>query len=152
MLLLKKIYLSGVELSIITVLFLSFSNIPSFGQKDVPGSILDTLYFNGKAIVIYKNYTWDYLYAVKSDTGFYTKYWDNNELFPYMIKKAPKPTENATITLIKEKEQFIFPVKSNTLFGAYRRSHPAWDIKINMGDTVRAAFDGKVRYSLYNRG
>ncbi len=73
--------------------------------------------------------------------------WDNT-----FAHKASVLPETFKIDL----RHFCMPTKSRALtsnFGArWGRSHKGLDIKVYVGDTIRAAFSGKVRMVKYNKG
>ncbi len=76
--------------------------------------------------------------------------WDNNIVFRYQEQELPD-------SLIISMDNFHMPtsnVKISDVFGyrpRRRRMHYGIDIKLNIGDTVRAAFDGRVRVSQYDK-
>jgi murein DD-endopeptidase MepM/ murein hydrolase activator NlpD len=79
------------------------------------------------------------------DEALYKNIWSSSQI------KYPEntlPNKNDTIELTFTGHPFIPPVKGRILskFGIrHGRMHTGTDIKLNSGDTVRCAFDGKVR-------
>ena len=76
----------------------------------------------------------DYLYA--ND-------WDNSELNPYKVKIAALP-DSFTTRLAD-----FFPPTENVVTSEYGRRwgrfHAGIDLRVKVGDTIRSAFDGKIR-------
>lgn len=74
--------------------------------------------------------------------------WDNNNVHVYGKLKAP---DNFRIDL----RGFAMPTDNRRITSVYgprrRRQHKGLDIKVYVGDTIRAAFDGKVRIVKYER-
>lgn len=86
--------------------------------------------------------------------GVFEKNWLVNQTFAYTNEEETF-SDSTVIEICNVFRDFAYPVKNslNSEFG-YRRSgfHKGLDIKLSRGDTVVAAFDGKVRYSKYNTG
>lgn len=82
------------------------------------------------------------------DASIYENNWNSTAL-RYPATVFPDRNDTITITLVAANEsQFVMPVKGQILsnFGMrHRRMHTGTDIRLNSGDTVRSAFDGKVR-------
>lgn len=81
-------------------------------------------------------------------TNFY-KTWDTIYVRRYA---DPLPNLEDTLTLFFEPEAYVFPIKGEFLspFGYRgRRVHSGVDIRLNLNDTVVAAFDGVVRMARY---
>jgi len=70
-----------------------------------------------------------------------------------MVKqKSPFDTTNRyDINLLENESEFCIPVEGHVVRGKDYR-HDGVDISTDTGDTVRVAFDGKVRYAMYNTG
>lgn len=78
----------------------------------------------------------------------YDDLWDNDMVHPY--KNAAIPD-----SVIIDCSKFIFPTFGHVTsrFGMRRRRmHNGIDLKVYKGDTISAAFDGKVRVAKYMRG
>ncbi len=76
--------------------------------------------------------------------------WDDDHVDPLRGKTGITIPDSATINL----HGFVPPVvgKVNSPYGwRRRRMHMGVDLKLYVGDTVRAAFDGKVRIRKYDR-
>ena len=75
--------------------------------------------------------------------------WDDESVNPLLGKDVPIPAEK-DIDISKFVSPTIGRVTSN--YGwRRRRMHRGIDLKLYVGDTVRAAFDGQVRIKKYNR-
>lgn len=77
-------------------------------------------------------------------------YWDNEELNPY--------TGVFKYGQVVDLRDYVNPVKTNVItshFGwrqRFGRNHYGIDLAASVGDTIYAAFDGKVRLEKFNRG
>ena len=83
-----------------------------------------------------------------TDETFYKNIWNSNQI-KYPLNTLPPKEDTISITLVGLTDlNFVPPVKGQILskFGMrHRRMHTGTDIRLNSGDTVRSAFDGKVR-------
>lgn len=137
----------------------------SFGQKAI--DTVETV--NGK-MVIYSNRTWQMLADTQFD-GILNKEvhqmvsselnlvqsWDNNVCFTSDRKNDLSKLSDTLWLCVSDSMQSDFfiphPGYITSRYG-YRkgRYHNGIDIGLNTGDTVRAAWSGKVRYAKYNDG
>jgi len=82
------------------------------------------------------------------DELLYKNIWNCTQI-KYPANTLPKKDDVVTICLFgKYDSPFVAPVKGQILskFGPrHRRMHTGTDIRLNSGDTVRSAFDGRVR-------
>lgn len=137
----------------------------AFGQK--PIDTLETA--NGK-MIIYSNRTWQMLADTQFD-GILNKEvhelvsselslvqsWDNNVCFTSDRKNDLSKLKDTLWLCVSDSMQndFVIPHAGyvTSRYG-YRkgRYHNGIDIGLNTGDTVRAAWSGKVRYAKYNDG
>ena len=81
------------------------------------------------------------------DNEIYTEYWESQAVNPYKGMEIPA-TANIDVS------SYVAPVKGAVTSGyGYRprfgRVHRGMDLRLNIGDTVVAAFDGKVRLTKY---
>jgi murein DD-endopeptidase MepM/ murein hydrolase activator NlpD len=83
-----------------------------------------------------------------ADETLYKNIWSSTQI-KYPLNTLPPKNDTITITLIGSHDHpFVAPIKGKVIskFGRRgRRMHTGTDIKLNSGDTVRCAFDGKVR-------
>jgi len=78
-------------------------------------------------------------------------YWDTNRVNPYGNREIVYPD-----TFAVDCSTFILPIdidiKITSVFGVRgRRMHNGIDLKVQIGDTIRAAFSGKIRIKGYER-
>jgi LysM repeat protein len=119
-------------------------------------AIIDTVETPKGTAILYKNFTWEYLQdepvmmsQEDDSTGLFTAQWINDQIFAYRMK--PDSIRDTVIMLTSSDRIFSLPVYGK-LFRGFSYSHKGLDIKLNKGDSVKAAFDGVVRYAKYNRG
>ncbi len=141
-----------LKLWILLVLVFPFS---SFAQRNVD-AIIDTVETPSGPAILYKNFTWEYLAdepvmmnPEEDSTGIFTEQWINDQIFAYRI--PPDSIRDTVLTLTSAERAFTLPVYGK-LFRGFMYTHKGLDIKLNKGDSIRAAFDGVVRYAKYNRG
>ena len=140
------------RLWLLTLFFLPFL---SFAQRNID-AIIDTVETPTGPAILYKNFTWEYLadepvlMTVDEDsTGLFSTQWINDQIFAYRIK--PDSIRDTLVVLTSTDRVFTLPIYGK-LFRGFTYSHKGLDIKLNRGDTIKAAFDGVVRYAKYNRG
>ena len=131
----------------------SFS--PAISQHNVP-FVIDTVESVRGAVILYKNFTWDYLEnepvmmsSEDDSTGIFTHEWINDQVFAHRV--LPDSIRDTVVALTSCERAFILPVYGR-LFRGFNYVHKGLDICLKKGDTVKAAFDGVVRYAKYNRG
>lgn len=85
---------------------------------------------------------------ISKDETLYKNIWNCTQI-KYPLNTLPPKDVTVTIRLAEAYDHpFVLPVKGQVLskFGRRgRRMHTGTDIRLNSGDTVRCAFDGKVR-------
>ncbi|MDP1622998.1 MAG: peptidoglycan DD-metalloendopeptidase family protein [Bacteroidales bacterium] len=141
-----------LRLWLLTLLVFPFT---SFAQRN-PDAIIDTLETSEGTVILYKNFTWEYLQdepvmmsSEGDSTGLFTAQWINDQIFAYRI---PVDSIRDTVIMLTSGDRiFTLPVFGK-LFRGFTYSHKGLDIKLNKGDTINAAFDGVIRYAKYNRG
>jgi len=82
-------------------------------------------------------------------TGLFSSQWINTQIFAYRMNVDS--IHDTLIMLTTDDRVFTLPIYGK-LFRGFTYSHKGLDIKLNKGDSVRAAFDGVVRYATRNRG
>jgi LysM repeat protein len=136
---------------------LPFFIIPlfTFAQRNV-SAIIDTVETPNGAAILYKNFTWEYLQdepvlmtQEDDSTGLFSSQWINSQIFAYRIHVDS--IHDTLVMLTTNDRVFTLPIYGK-LFRGFTYSHKGLDIKLNKGDSVRAAFDGVVRYAKRNRG
>lgn len=136
------------------VLLITFPFL-SFSQRNID-AIVDTVETPEGPAILYKNFTWEYLQdepvmlsQEDDSTGLFTAQWVNDQIFAYRLK--PDSIRDTVISLNNNGRIFTLPVYGK-LFRGFMYTHKGLDIKLDKGDTIKAAFDGVVRYARYNRG
>lgn len=153
------------SLVFVSLLTLSASFIGA--QNDIihaSSDVLDTIPYGDQHIVLYKDNVWDYIIdpdvlaydkAVSDTMKIFTEYWNTEITFPYSWPDPGPPPDSILIKLVDDHRKFVLPHYGMITSGfgwRYGRAHKAIDIDLEKGTPVRAAFDGKVRYSQYNTG
>ena len=98
-----------------------------------------------------QKYAHDLYEEVEPEPDIYNEGWESGKVNPYKNAKVPN---NRVINV----RQYRMPVRGNVVTSHYGyrpkfgRYHKGVDLRAAMGDTVRAAFDGKVRLTKYERG
>jgi murein DD-endopeptidase MepM/ murein hydrolase activator NlpD len=138
--------------SIFLILFLPLAGLPQHNTS----AIVDTLETKDGPVILYRNYTWEYLTtepvmmsAEDDSTGIFTRDWINSQVFAHPVMRDS--VRDTVIMLTSCDRNFVLPAYGR-LFRGFNYVHKGLDIGLNKGDTVRAAFDGVVRYAKYNRG
>lgn len=121
-----------------------------------PAVAIDTVETDSGAVILYRNFTWSYLadepvlYEPGEDSsGTFSSHWNTTQIFTYRMNRDS--VKDTIIMLTDSGGIFTMPTQGKFLRG-FMYTHKGLDIRANKGDTVRAAFDGVVRYSRYNRG
>lgn len=98
-----------------------------------------------------QKYAHDLYEEVEPEPDIYNEGWESGKVNPYKNAKVP----NSRVINVC---QYRMPVRGNVVTSHYGyrpkfgRYHKGVDLRAAMGDTVRAAFDGKVRLTKYERG
>lgn len=134
--------------------------------------VIDTLYTQEGTMIIYANRTWkfitdeefdgimnDYIHNwIESDTSLgFVQTWDHEECYTSGRKNdLSKLKDTISINLIDSKHPLFVPPVPGIVTSRYGfrhgRYHNGIDLDLETGDTVRSAWDGRVRYAKYNGG
>lgn len=125
------------------------------GEKPPVHDTLDTSDPTVK-ILLMNDGTWRYErdLAAMADSAVFRKSWVTGDINPFKTKLEDIPYR-VTLCLADSASRFCVPrqVKVFSPFGwRRRRNHTGVDLPLPTGTPVYAAFDGKVRCSMYNRG
>ncbi|MGA2822631.1 MAG: M23 family metallopeptidase [Bacteroidales bacterium] len=140
------------------ILFLLFL-LPfySFSQRNIP-NIIDTVETDSGAVILYRNHTWEYLenepvmFSQEEDsTGLFSHSWINDQVFAYMGASKRDSIKDTLLSLVSNIRTFHLPIIGR-IYRGFSYIHKGMDLSLKKGDTVKAAFDGVVRYAKYNRG
>lgn len=155
-----------MKVSFLFSLFLTIC-ITSFGQ-----SVVDTIQTSQGTMVIYGNRTWRYLEDVafdgilndkiheiiSSDSSLnFVQTWDNEVCYTSdRGNDLNKLNDTLWLCVMDEAHrEFVIPspgVVTSRYGFRHGRYHNGIDIDLEVGDTVRSAWAGKVRYAKYNDG
>jgi LysM repeat protein len=137
-------------------LLLVLCSVSGFSQVST-GNIIDTVETDQGPVLLYRNFTWEFLgdepimmSSEEDSTGIFSTGWNTQQVFA-SVRTTPDSIHDTLLVLKSGDKSFIMPVTGKFLRG-FMYSHKGLDIRMNTGDTVRAAFDGVVRYAKYNRG
>ena len=88
------------------------------------------------------------------DSDVFNEYWSNSRLFPYPDQTFHMMDDSIKISLLEESGFYMVP--NEHLFSPFgwrrNRQHKGMDLDLDVGDTLRATFSGKVRFSKFNNG
>ena len=128
-----------------------------FSQRNIP-NIIDTVETDSGAVLLYRNHTWEYLEnepvmmsQEEDSTGLFSHSWINDQVFAYMGASKRDSIKDTLLSLISNTRTFNLPIIGR-IYRGFSYTHKGMDLSLKKGDTVRAAFDGVVRYAKYNRG
>lgn len=117
-------------------------------------SVIDTLATADKnlSVVLFNDNTWRYVQTanIEADSTVFSKYWDQNNIFPYYNVPLSSIPKTAPIQLVDSLRAYRYPYKGHitSRYGIRNgRRHTGIDIALKTGDTICATFNGKVRYS-----
>ena len=145
--------------------FISFFSLTLLAQKAI-----DTVDTPMGKIVIFNNRTWSLLNEstfngilntrVHQEVQMYNppfnQAWNNESCFTGKNNDLSRLTDTIILNLnYKTEDDFTIPVKGvvTSRYGFRSgRNHNGIDLGLNIGDTVRAAFSGKIRYAKFNDG
>ena len=131
--------------------------LKGISQQNIP-NIIDTVETDSGAVLLYRNHTWEYLenepvmmFSEDDSSGLFSIGWINDQIFAYMGANKKETVRDTVLSLVSDTRTFNLPVYGR-LYRGFKYTHKGMDISLKKGDTVRAAFDGVVRYAKYNRG
>jgi murein DD-endopeptidase MepM/ murein hydrolase activator NlpD len=111
--------------------------------------ILDTVDLNGRSVLLMKSNRWLYLEDYVKNLAYdslFSKSWVTKDIHSYSEEKNNPITERK-ISLIENASEFVFPLDTFKLLRGFTGYHTGIDLKSFTGDTVCAAFDGRVRFA-----
>lgn len=116
--------------------------------------VVDTLNTESDAlkVLLFNDGTWRYVQSrtIEQDSTVYGKYWDNDNISPYRSVKLDSIPSSVAINLVDSLKHYRFPYvgRITSRYGIrHRRPHNGIDMALKVGDTICAAFDGRVRFS-----
>lgn len=152
---------------ILSILIIVFSIGTSFAQR-----IVDTLVTEEGTMLIYANRTWEYIedhdfdgimnerlyLEIESDTNLnFVQGWDHDMCYTSDLSNDVNKLKDTIWLCVQDSSKDVFAMpfdgRVTSSFGwRSGRPHNGTDIDLETGDTVRAAWSGKVRYAKYNTG
>ena len=149
---------------------LSVEMFIAYGQEcdSLPPVVIDTISVNERSAVLLSDHTWIYIEEtpiqgilnplisdlIEADTSkLFVPYWSNEICF-LAASDLTEMQDSVWLCLTDSiHSDFCIPVPG-VMTSTYKqrgsRFHHGVDLALNIGDTVRAAFSGKVRYAKYN--
>lgn len=134
-------------------------------------SPIDTIETDKGTVLLYPDRSWEYMedidfdgvmnpqlhYVMSEDSTYmFKQYWDNDKVMTYTSNPVEKMKDTVWMCVIDSLHHnycIPFDGRVTSHYGIrHGRYHNGTDIDLETGDTVYAAFDGKVRYSDYNKG
>ena len=116
--------------------------------------VVDTLSTDSDAlkVLLFNDGTWRYIQPItpERDSTVYSRYWDNDNISPYRTVKIDSLPQSVAINLVDSLKHYRFPYvgRITSRYGIrHRRPHNGIDMALKVGDTICAAFDGRVRFS-----
>ncbi len=135
--------------------------------------VIDSIDTDKGRVLLYSNFKWEYEHdkyfngimnyhlqsLMDADTSFdLINYWDTEICYSSEARRYNYEHINDTIWICavdSVHNRFVVPVK-NVVTSRYgwrkNRMHYGIDINVNTGDTIYAAFSGRIRYSKFNDG
>lgn len=137
-----------MKLLTFTIAFSLFFSVYSIGQQTIPDTITTKIQISEMDSLL-NTIDEFHIDSLKSlDEVLYKNLWNCNQI-KYPLITLPNKNDTICITLEGPHDKpYVQPVKGKVIskFGRRgRRMHTGTDIKLNSGDTVRCAFDGRVR-------
>lgn len=143
--------------------------LTSFGLKAQTPTPIDTIEIeNGNRVVVFSDRSWKNIDEVPFNGVMNSKLqhylatknipeaqpWNNDVCFAGGYNYMSNFNDTIALDLSKYGD-FVIPVPGVVTSGykfRWKRQHKGIDLNLNTGDTVVAAWDGKVRYAQFNRG
>lgn len=126
-----------------------------FENEEEEVTVLDTLNTQDKftKIIIFSNHTWEYFDVgrpVIDTANFFVGWTDANQIHAFRDVPDSEIPEEIDLKLVDDENPYCVPYQTK-VYSPYRfrrsRPHSGVDLPLSVGDTVRAAFNGVVRYS-----
>ncbi|MBQ5701564.1 MAG: hypothetical protein IIV68_05515, partial [Alistipes sp.] len=116
--------------------------------------VVDTLNTDSDVlkVLLFNDGTWRYIQPITPDrdSTVYSRYWDNDNISPYRTVKIDSLPQSVAINFVDSLKHYRFPYvgRITSRYGIrHRRPHNGIDMALKVGDTICAAFDGRVRFS-----
>ena len=150
----KKLFVTVVALMAATNLYaLDSLAVQAIKPVESP-NLVDTLATENEAlaVLLFNDGTWRYVQrrTIEQDSTVYSHYWDTENISAYKNFKTDSLPSAVAINLVDSLKSYRFPYvgRITSRYGMrHRRAHNGIDIALKVGDTICAAFDGRVRFS-----
>ena len=116
--------------------------------------VVDTLKTENPAlsVLLFNDGTWRYVQnrTIEQDSTIYGKFWDTENVSAYRTVSIDSIPKAVAINLVDSLKHYRYPYvgRVTSRYGMrHRRPHNGIDIALKVGDTICAAFDGRVRFS-----
>lgn len=116
--------------------------------------VVDTLATENSAlsVVLFNDGTWRYVQSgnIERDSLVFGRYWDSDNISAYRAYPKDSIPRSVAINLVDTLKNYRYPYvgRITSRYGMRRRRpHNGIDIALKVGDTICAAFDGRVRFS-----
>lgn len=116
--------------------------------------VVDTLATESDAlkVLLFNDGTWRYVQSrtIEQDSTVYGRYWDIDNISAYRGVRLDSLPQSVAINLVDSLKSYRYPIvgRITSRYGIrHRRAHNGIDIALKVGDTICAAFDGRVRFS-----
>jgi hypothetical protein len=138
---------SSIYLRILPLIIPLFSTFLSFSQSN--NIILDTISLNDRKVLLFSNKKWaffdEYIKNLAYDSLF-SRNWETKEIHAYKNDKYKSNTD-LSVYLLENNSVFVFPLDTFKYLRGWTGYHTGLDLKADAGDTIRAAFDGRIRFA-----
>lgn len=117
-------------------------------------AVIDTLPTKDKyvKVILYSDYSWAYFDVDRPviDTSGFFDGWDSEMIHAFKGEPLTSLPDSIDVRLTDETHGYHSPYKGKVISGFKwrgRHAHNGVDLPLHVGDTIRAAFDGIVRYA-----
>jgi|SaaInl3SG_22_DNA_1037383.scaffolds.fasta_scaffold00173_20 murein DD-endopeptidase MepM/ murein hydrolase activator NlpD len=131
----------------------SESSVVSIDLSEIPDSLLRSTIDSVSKLLSVEDRAFISSYLLDNHPIYTTGWGRTGNLLPQSTTFNEKDTFN--FTLIEGQESFYINEFDSFNWGygpRWGRMHRGWDLQMDIGDTLRAAFNGVVRYAQYNDG
>lgn len=116
--------------------------------------VVDTLATDSPSlsVLLFNDGMWRYTLnrTIEQDSTLYSRYWDTENISAYRSVSIDSIPKAVAINLVDSLKHYRYPYlgRITSRYGMrHRRPHNGIDIALKVGDTICAAFDGRVRFS-----
>ena len=150
----KRLFIAVAALFAATELYALDSLAVQAIKPVVSPIVVDTLATESDAlkVLLFNDGTWRYVQSrtIEQDSTVYGRYWDTENISAYRGVKLDSLPQSVAINLVDSLKNYRYPIvgRITSRYGIrHRRAHNGIDMALKVGDTICAAFDGRVRFS-----